>query len=597
MQTVLVYNGLYDNYLVDDYTEGSSATYFSGQIDGYDSLSGSLDIVVDYQQGYGGTDSNGDIATFSNWVISLIGKNGETGAVGSTGATGPQGSITSVYITTPGVTGATGSQGIPGPVGPTGSDGVSISNLQIIGGNPIISGGDIITFNDDANNTQQTVETVESYDSNLQGVVFSARFADYISPTCSLSIGLSNPSTGWQHYGDFGYDSPGYIYGNIQANGGSNYIGQFTFTLDDIFRISVDGDKVYYYKNSLLLGSQSTSLQSYIGKAISGSIFSGETITIDNVTIYGTGRSGTSGTSGVSGTSGTSGVSGTTGESGTNGTSGISNIYSTNYTQVNAPQITVASASTAILATASITTFGNAVQIIASGDANPVTSGIIDSVWGRLRIYRDGIGVSPIVQFESKNHNVNVPYSLNYIDNPSVGTHVYTLRLEGNVSGSDFQFGEVSGPSLSIYELGGVPADNLSLSGDLSVSGTATFSGLTVLQEVTEVINTTPGATASTVVYDFSTGSNWYHSSATTNYIANFINVPTDPNRVITVTIIIEQGATAYVPTDVQINGSVTTIRWSGSNTGNANQTDIIGFTFMRIGSSWIVLGQINTFD
>ena len=122
------------------------------------------------------------------------------------------------------------------------------------------------------------------------------------------------------------------------------------------------------------------------------------------------------------------------------------------------------------------------------------------------------------------------------------------------------------------------------------------MNGLTILSEVIEVINTTPGATASTVVYDFSTGSNWYHSSATTNYTANFTNVPTDSNRVITVTIVIEQGATAYVPTAVQINGSSTTIKWSGSNTGNANQTDIIGFTFMRISSSWVVLGQINTF-
>jgi len=50
------------------------------------------------------------------------------------------------------------------------------------------------------------------------------------------------------------------------------------------------------------------------------------------------------------------------------------------------------------------------------------------------------------------------------------------------------------------------------------------------------------------------------------------------------------------VPNVVQINNSPQTIKWSGSNTGNVNQTDIIGFTFMRISSSWVVLGQINTF-
>jgi hypothetical protein len=154
----------------------------------------------------------------------------------------------------------------------------------------------------------------------------------------------------------------------------------------------------------------------------------------------------------------------------------------------------------------------------------------------------------------------------------------------------------VSGPSLSIYELGGVPADNLSLSQNLTVAGTASFNGLTILQEVSEVINTTPGATSSTVVYNFTTGNNWYHSSANTNYTANFTNVPLDNNRATTVTIVIAQGSTPYIPTAVQINSSSTTIKWSGSNTGNANQTDIIGFTFMRIGGSWVVLGQINTF-
>jgi hypothetical protein len=101
------------------------------------------------------------------------------------------------------------------------------------------------------------------------------------------------------------------------------------------------------------------------------------------------------------------------------------------------------------------------------------------------------------------------------------------------------------------------------------------------------------------VIYDFSTGSNWYHSSATTNYTANFINVPTDNNRAITTTIIINQGATAYIPSGLQINGVTQTIKWAGGTaSGSTNQVDIVGFTFIRSGASWAqVLGQINTFD
>lgn len=121
-------------------------------------------------------------------------------------------------------------------------------------------------------------------------------------------------------------------------------------------------------------------------------------------------------------------------------------------------------------------------------------------------------------------------------------------------------------------------------------------SGLTVLEEVSEVIDTSFNVTSSPTTYDFSTGANWYHSSASTNYTANFTNVPTIDGRAITVTIVISQGATAYVPNVVQINGSGQTIKWSGSSTGNSNQTDIIGFTFIRVSGSWVVLGQINTF-
>jgi hypothetical protein len=146
---------------------------------------------------------------------------------------------------------------------------------------------------------------------------------------------------------------------------------------------------------------------------------------------------------------------------------------------------------------------------------------------------------------------------------------------------------------------GTTPTTSLSLSETLTVDGTASFSGLTVLQEVTEVINSTPGATASTVVYDFSTGSNWYHSSINTNYTANFTNIPTTNNRATTVTIVLNQGSTAYIPTSVQVDGDSQTIRWAGGTaSGTPNQVDIVGFTFIRSGGSWAqVLGQINTFD
>ena len=514
MQTVIAYSNLLQNYMIDDYVDGDDSRYFTGQVDNYNQSTGDISIVVDYSYGYGATDSNNEIATYSLWYVNITGKNG------------------------------------------TDAD--------------IFKGGTL------SNNLQWDGNSYDFIATRFDNIVFTSSVYDVVSDFISL-----DSTDSIQVLAD--YDITVNASGQLSLSGESGLIS-----------IGNTQGLVYNGDYSLEFVTHSLVDKNYVDVGTS-SIWSHIEVMSANTS----GSSGTSGTSGVNGTTGLSGTNGTSGVSGTNGTSGISNVYSSNYIQVNAPSITVASASTAILATASIITSGNAVQIIASGDANPVTSGIIESVWGRLRIYRDGLAVSPIVQFESKNHNVNVPYSLNYIDSTSAGTHVYTLRLEGNVSGSDFQFGEASGPSLSIYELGGVPADNLSLSGNLSVSGTATFSGLTVLQEVTEVINSTPGATASTVVYDFSTGSNWYHSSINTNYTANFINIPTTDNRVTTVSIVINQGSTAYIPQVVQIGGTTSTIKWAGGTaSGNANQVDIVGFTFIRSGGSWAqVLGQINTFD
>jgi hypothetical protein len=161
-------------------------------------------------------------------------------------------------------------------------------------------------------------------------------------------------------------------------------------------------------------------------------------------------------------------------------------------------------------------------------------------------------------------------------------------------SGSSGSSGS-SGTSGSAGTSGTSPSTNLTLSGDLVVSGQSTFT------EVTEVINSTPaGATASTVTYDFSSGNIWYHGTASQNYTADFINVPTTNFRTITTTVVIAQGETAYIPTSVRVNGTTSTVKWSGGTaSGSANKVDIIGFSFIYTNSGipTQVLGQINSFN
>ena len=125
----------------------------------------------------------------------------------------------------------------------------------------------------------------------------------------------------------------------------------------------------------------------------------------------------------------------------------------------------------------------------------------------------------------------------------------------------------------------------------LSIQATTQF------QQTIEVVNSSTAST--TIDYDFNLGSVWYHNDLGVDYDANFINIPTTQNRTITVTIIIAQGATAYLPTVVIINGASQTIKWSNATppTGTPNQTDIIGLSFINIGGTFVeILGNISTF-
>lgn len=105
------------------------------------------------------------------------------------------------------------------------------------------------------------------------------------------------------------------------------------------------------------------------------------------------------------------------------------------------------------------------------------------------------------------------------------------------------------------------------------------------------------GATG-TVDHNFAEGSVWYHTSPAADFTVNFTNVPTTNNKATSVTLIIFQGETAYIPTAVQIAGSAQTIKWliAFEPTGTINQVDVVSFTLIRYSGGWQVLGSLATY-
>ncbi len=140
---------------------------------------------------------------------------------------------------------------------------------------------------------------------------------------------------------------------------------------------------------------------------------------------------------------------------------------SPNYTQVLGNRRTGITTTGVSIISGSITTTGNPVQIMVTGDANPIVDG-----WTRLQIFRGETGIGNIIQVENSS-NQNVPYCLNVIDTPSAGTYSYSMRTVSGIAGT-FDFGESTGPLLTAVEL----KTNTNLpSTNNTFTGTNTFNG------------------------------------------------------------------------------------------------------------------------
>jgi len=142
-----------------------------------------------------------------------------------------------------------------------------------------------------------------------------------------------------------------------------------------------------------------------------------------------------------------------------------------------------------------------------------------------------------------------------------------------------------------------VVTGGVGIGGTLNIGVDLGISGLTTLTYTSEKLNTKTSATG-TVSHDLSTGSIFYHSSISNNFTANITNVPTTNDRAIGVTLVLAQGVTPYMSTALQIDGSAQTIKWVNNTTptGTASKVDIVGFSLIRTGSTWTVLGQYSTY-
>jgi hypothetical protein len=215
------------------------------------------------------------------------------------------------------------------------------------------------------------------------------------------------------------------------------------------------------------------------------------------------------------------------------------------------------------------TTYGTSINLDVNGNIRFYTSRATGSV-GSVISYNN-----PFTVFQNGNTTIGD-------STVSATNNGYNLQVNGNPTASG-----------SLYVNG-----LTTLTGSAVITGSLTITGLTTLNQTNEVIKLDTAFGLGTRSLDLNSGSIFYLNSLTGSGTWNTINVPTTSQRATTMTFVIEQGATAYSASAYQINSSAVTVKWlSGTTpTGNANKTDVIGLTAFRSGSTWNVLGALQTF-
>ena len=173
----------------------------------------------------------------------------------------------------------------------------------------------------------------------------------------------------------------------------------------------------------------------------------------------------------------------------------------------------------------------------------------------------------------------------------TTGSDIYTAISNQILSIND-NTNSTSSTSGAVIVTGGI-----GVSGNLNIGSGLGVSGLTSLTYTSEKLSTKSSATG-VVTHDLTTGSIFYHSSISNNFTANITNVPDTNDRAIGVTLVLSQGVTAYMATALQIDGNAQTIKWVNNSvpSGAANKVDVVGFSLIRTGSTWTVLGQYSTY-
>jgi hypothetical protein len=210
------------------------------------------------------------------------------------------------------------------------------------------------------------------------------------------------------------------------------------------------------------------------------------------------------------------------------------------------------------------------------------------------------------------------------IQHPSVATQSITINAStGEVTFPNNTIGDLTavaaGTGISVASsTGPVPTVSIdtSVTADLTTAQTLTNKTLTspaintatftdgVVKGLEEDVNVVASAATGTINFDVSTASVWYYTSnATANHTLNFryssgvsLNTALATGDAITLVWLNTNGATAYYPNTIQIDGTTVTPKVPAAiAAGNASSIDAYSFTIIKTASATFTVLETQT--
>jgi hypothetical protein len=108
-----------------------------------------------------------------------------------------------------------------------------------------------------------------------------------------------------------------------------------------------------------------------------------------------------------------------------------------------------------------------------------------------------------------------------------------------------------------------------------------------------ETLNVITGATGDTT-HDCSNSHVFYHSSIAANFTAAFTELTISNNETTKATLVLDQGATGYIPNAVKVNGTGSAIHWEGESepTPASGSVDKVEMRIMRMSDAYTTIAE-----